>query len=203
VRTVAIVVVILVLLLVVALVVLGARRNRRRAQLRERFGPEYDVAVRRGKDRRAVEQRLTELAERRDSLQIRDVDLEEHERFGQRWDEVQHGFVDDPGQAVADADGAVNNVLRSRGYPVDTFDDRAALIATDHQDVVERYRSAHDTYAEHLQTGSTDTERLRQAFLDYREVFGRLNQPAEQAAPAEQAVPAEQAGWFSRPKTSR
>src|SRR3954451_17560934 len=151
------------------------QRNRRRALLRERFGPEYDLAVRRGQDRRAVEQRLAELAQRRDTLQIRDVALEEHETFAQRWAAAQAAFVDDPGQAVADADGLINAVLRSRGYPVENFDDRAALVATDHQDVVERYRDAHDTYAEHLQTGSGETERLRQAFLSYREVFGRLN----------------------------
>jgi hypothetical protein len=182
VRTVGIVVAILVVLLVVALVVLGAQRNRRRALLRERFGPEYDVAVRHGQDRRAVEQRLAALAERRETLDIRDVDLQEHERFAQRWVDAQGGFVDDPGQAVADADGLVNGVLRSRGYPVENFDDRAALVATDHQDVVERYRSAHETYAEHLRTGSADTEQLRQAFLAYREVFQRLNQPAPDQA---------------------
>jgi hypothetical protein len=173
-----IVVVVLVLLLVATLVVLAARRNRRRALLRERFGPEYDLAVSRGRDRRAVEQRLAELAERRDTLRIRDVGSDEGERFAQRWADVQHGFVDDPGQAVADADGLINGVLRSRGYPVENFDDRAALVATDHQDVIEGYRAAHDTYAEHLQTGSAEIERLRQAFLNYREVFDRLNRPA-------------------------
>jgi hypothetical protein len=184
---VTIVVVVLVLLVVVALVVLAAQRNRRRALLRERFGPEYDVAVRRGQDRRAVEQRLAELAQRRDTLQIRNVALEEHERFAQRWADAQRAFVDDPGQSVADADGLVNGVLRSRGYPVENFDDRAALVATDHQDVVERYREAHDTYAEHLGTGSADTERLRRAFLGYREVFERLNRPASQEPAADAA----------------
>jgi hypothetical protein len=189
VRTAGYIVAILVVLLVVALVVLGARRNRRRALLRERFGPEYDVAVRRGQDRRAVEQRLAALAERRDTLEIRDVALEEHERFARRWGGVQGGFVDDPGQAVADADGMVNAVLRSRGYPMENFDDRAALVATDYQDVVERYRSAHETYAEHLGTGSSDTERLRQAFLAYREVFQRLNEPASDHAPPDRPAP--------------
>ena len=200
-RTVGIIVAILVVLVVVALAVLGAQRNRRRAVLRERFGPEYDAAVRYGQDRRAVEHRLAALSERRDTLDIRDVDLGEHERFAQRWVGAQGGFVDDPGQAVADADGLVNGVLRSRGYPVENFDDRAALVATDHQDVVERYRSAHQTYAEHLRTGSADTEQLRQAFLAYREVFQRLNQPApeqeadstDQPQQVEQARPATQA----------
>src|SRR5204863_8963658 len=112
---------------------------RRRAALRERLGPEYDLAVRRGKDRRAVEQRLESLAEQRDSLQIRDVATDEHDRYTGQWADVQGRFVDDPGQAVADADALVNTVLRSRGYPMESFDDRAALVATDHQDIVEGY----------------------------------------------------------------
>jgi hypothetical protein len=189
VRTAGIVVAIVVILLVVALVVLIARRNQRRARLRERFGPEYDLAVRRGKDRRAVEQRLTALAERRDNLEIHDVAVEEHQRFARQWDDVQRGFVDDPGQAVADADGLLNTVLRRRGYPVDNFDDRVALVATDHQDIVERYRDAHDTYAGHLRTGSGETERLRKAFLGYRDVFERLNQPAQHERGDDAALP--------------
>ncbi|MGZ4611802.1 MAG: hypothetical protein ACXV1K_01275 [Kineosporiaceae bacterium] len=193
-KTVAIVVAILIILLVVALVVLAARRNQRRAALRERFGPEYDLAVRRGKDRRAVEQHLETLSQQRDTLEIRDVATEEYDRYAAQWAGVQGRFVDDPGQAVADADTLVNAVLRSRGYPVESFDDRAALVATDHRDVVAGYRSAHDAYAEHLQSGHTDTERLRQAFLSYREVFGRLNRtggdhPAVEAAPAVAAAP--------------
>ena len=60
-ETVAIVVIVLVVLLVIVLAVLAGRRNKRRAVLRERFGPEYDLAVKRGKDRRAVEQRLEQL----------------------------------------------------------------------------------------------------------------------------------------------
>ena len=175
----AIVVAVVVIVLVIALVVLAGRRNRRRSALRERFGPEYDQAVKRSKDRRAVEQRLEGLARRRDALEIHDVEPQEHERFAQRWDAAQLRFVDDPGQAVADADTLVNDVLRSRGYPVESFDDRAALVATDHQDVVEGYRQAHDTFAAHLQGGSGDTEELRQAFVQYRDVFARLNVPAE------------------------
>jgi hypothetical protein len=180
-KTVAIVVIVLVVLLVIVLAVLAGRRNKRRAALRERFGPEYDLAVKRGKDRRAVEQRLEQLAKQRDELDIHEVPVQEHVRFARDWDAAQSRFVDDPGQAVADADGLVNSVLRSRGYPVESFDDRAALVATDHQDVVEGYRSAHDTFAAHLQGGSGDTEALRQAFLHYREVFGRLNVPDGEA----------------------
>lgn len=177
-KTVAIVVIVLVVLLVIVLVVLAGRRNRRRAALRDRFGPEYDNAVKRGKDRRAVEQRFEALAQQRDQLDIREVEPREHVRLARDWEAAQARFVDDPGQAVADADGLVNNVLRSRGYPVESFDDRAAFVATDHQDVVEGYRRAHDAFAAHLQGSAGDTEELRTAFLSYREVFGRLNVPA-------------------------
>lgn len=193
-RAAAIVVAILIILLVLALVVLAARRNRRRSALRDRFGPEYDIAVHRGKDRRAVEQRLQDLAAQREGLQIRDVGREEYDRFAAQWADVQSRFVDDPGQAVADADGLVNAILRSRGYPVDSFDDRVALVATDHQDLVERYRAAHDAFVDHLGSGAGDTDRLRHAFLDYREVFDRLNRPAEpsrgEPVPTAEPVPA-------------
>ena len=186
-KNVAIVVIVLVVLLVIVLAVLAARRNKRRAALRERFGPEYDLAVKRGKDRRAVEQRLEQLAQQRDQLDIHEVSVQEHVRFARDWDAAQSRFVDDPAQSVADADGLVNSVLRSRGYPVESFDDRAALVATDHQDVVEGYRSAHDTFAAHLQGGSGDTEELRQAFVRYRDVFARLNVPAEDTRPGVEA----------------
>lgn len=188
-RTLVIVAVVLVLLLLVAGAVVVGRRNQRRARLRERFGPEYDIALRRGPDRRAVEERLTAVAERRDALQLRSLPESDHERFTEAWARAQAGFVDDPGQAVADADGAVNAVMRSRGYPVESLDDRAALLAIDHQDLVERYRDAHDAYADHLRGGSVATERLRVAFLHYRDVFERLNEAEPAAAGAPEAPP--------------
>ena len=33
--------------------------------------------------------------------------------------------------------------MRDRGYPVEDFEDRAAIISVDHPVVVERYRRAH------------------------------------------------------------
>src|SRR5437763_12494827 len=105
-----IIVAVVVIVLVIALVVTTGRRNKRRAVLRERFGPEYDLAVKRGKDRRAVEQRLEQLAKQRDRLDIRDVPVQENVRFASEWDAAKGRFVDDPGQEVADADGLVNSV---------------------------------------------------------------------------------------------
>ena len=167
---VTIVVVILVLLLVAALVVLAARRNRRRALLRSGSAPSTtspSVAAGIGAPSSSGWP-----SSRSGATPCRSATWPRGARalraaLGRGAARVRRR----PGQAVADADGLINGVLRSRGYPVENFDDRAALVATDHQDVVERYREAHDTYAEHLETGSAETERLRQAFLSYREVF--------------------------------
>jgi hypothetical protein len=174
----------LAVVIVVALVVLSARRNRRRAALRERFGPEYEHAVRQSKDRRAVEQHLEEVAHKRDTLDIHDLPAEAAARYRARWEQTQARFVDEPGQAVADADSLVTAVMRDRGYPIEDFDDRAALVATDHPDVVQHYRSAHDAYARHLKTGSADTEDLRQAFVHYRALFSELTRTAPGTEPA-------------------
>ena len=177
------VIVILALLVVAALVVLAARRNRRRSALKERFGPEYDRAIRQTRDRRGAEQRLQQLSSKRDALEIRDLSPEATAGYRDHWERTQARFVDEPGQAVADADHLVNEVMRERGYPLEDFDERAALLATDHPDVVEHYRAAHDAYARHLRAGEADTEDLRKAFVHYRSLFVALTpEPAGRPA---------------------
>ncbi len=176
------VVVALALLVVLVLVVLSIRRTRRREALRQRFGPEYDRALSTSKDRRAVEQHLQEVAERRDRLTITELAPEAAVRYRHRWEQTQARFVDEPGRAVADADALVTEVMRERGYPVEDFDDRAALVATDHPDVVQHYRAAHEAHRRHLDGGGADTEDLRQAFVHYRELFATLTRTAAAAA---------------------
>ena len=48
------------------------------------------------------------------------------------------------------------------------------MLSTDHADVVEHYRAAHDAHARHMQSGAADTEDLRQAFVHYRSLYGAL-----------------------------
>ena len=59
------------------------------------------------------------------------------------WQGTQAEFVDDPAVGDPDADRLIQNVMRDRGYPVEDFEDRAALVSVDHPQVVERYRRAH------------------------------------------------------------
>lgn len=175
------VLVVLVVLAVVAAVAWTVVQGRRRAALQSRFGPEYDRAVAQSGDRRAAESQLAELADRRDQLDVRDLDPEAKARYDAQWAGVQARFVDEPGQAVADADGLVTAVMRDRGYPVEDFSERAAMLSTDHADVVEHYRAAHDAHARHMQSGAADTEDLRQAFVHYRSLYGALTGTAADA----------------------
>jgi hypothetical protein len=171
---------VLVALIVVAVVLLALwfARQRRSVNLRDRFGPEYDRTVERVGDRREAESRLAEVADRRDSLDLRDLDAEEVQRYRARWEEVQARFVDEPAAALDDADSLLTTVLRERGYPVDDFEERAALVSADHPHVVEHYRAAHAAHARSGEDG-VNTEDLRQAFVHYRDLFAELVGPAD------------------------
>ena len=64
-------------------------------------------------------------------------------------------------------------VMRTRGYPVDDFDQRAADISVDHPHVVDNYRTAHGIHLSE-QHGDVDTEQQREAFVHYRALFEEL-----------------------------
>jgi hypothetical protein len=68
--------------------------------------------------------------------------------------------------------------MRDRGYPVDDFEDRAAIVSVDHPMVVEKYRHAHDI-AVVSGEGRAETEDLRQAMQDYRALFTELVETTE------------------------
>ncbi len=172
-----------VIVIIVGIVVLAAAvlfaiwvvRQRRRASLQERFGPEYEREVQaRGSERDAAHH-LGEVADRRDRLDIRQLEPAARDRYTRRWEAVQAQFVDRPGSALDDADRLVTDVMRDRGYPVEDFDERAELVAADHPQVVEHYRAAHAVrHAHHGPSNDSDTEELRQAFVHYRALFDEL-----------------------------
>ena len=81
--------------------------------------------------------------------------------------------VDDPRGATEDADGLVNKVMQSRGYPMSDFEQRAADVSVDHPRVVENYRAAHEI-AIRQRGGEATTEDLRSALIYYRSLFDDL-----------------------------
>jgi hypothetical protein len=168
--------VVVVILVIAALAWLYVRKRRTTtADLRQRFGPEYDRAVRQHGSERKAEAKLEDREKRVDKLNIRDLDPMEHERFLQRWESVQSRFVDSPKGAVAEADDLVSSLMKTRGYPVSDFDQRAADISVDHPRVVENYRSAHEI-ALRVGTSGATTEDLRTAMIHYRSLFEELVQ---------------------------
>jgi hypothetical protein len=152
-------------------------RNRRNAtaDMRKKFGPEYDRAVLTHGSERKAEAKLADREKRVEKLSIRDLDSTERDRYSKQWQDVQSRFVDSPKGAVAEADDLVSSVMKARGYPVTDFDQRAADISVDHPRVVENYRSAH-AIALRVGKDAATTEDLRTAMIHYRSLFEELVQ---------------------------
>jgi hypothetical protein len=78
--------------------------------------------------------------------------------------------VSDPVEAARSAERVVLRALEERGYPTDRdAQKRAAHLAVDHPDVVERYRHGRRMLDE--STGPEGTEDLRRAMLDLLTMF--------------------------------
>ena len=165
-----------VILIIAVLAWLYMRQRRSTtADLRRKFGPEYERAVREHGSERKAEAKLADREKRLEKFTIRDLDPMERERFSNQWGAVQSRFVDSPKGAVAEADDLVSSLMKTRGYPVSDFDQRAADISVDHPRVVENYRSAHDIALRVGENGAS-TEDLRTAMIHYRSLFEELVQ---------------------------
>jgi FtsZ-interacting cell division protein ZipA len=170
-----IIVIVVAVVVVAALVVVGYRmaQQRRTAQLRDQFGPEYDRALDQSDSQREAESELRDRSKRHEELELRSLDSSEREDFERRWREVQGEFVDDPSTAVRNADQLVVDVMTTRGYPVEDFDQRADDLSVHHPEVTQRYREAR-RIAQANQDGNVDTEDLRQAVTSYRSLVQAL-----------------------------
>ncbi len=171
--TTMIAIVIVVAVIVIALVAWELLRRRRRAHLKQRFGPEYDRTVREAGSPTRAEAALESRERRVAHYHIRPFSHEEAGRFAETWRRIQARFVDDPRGAVVDADGLIGEVMQAKGYPMSDFDARAADLSVDHADVVDHYRTAHAIVERHRR-GDASTEDLRQAMQHYRALFDDL-----------------------------
>jgi hypothetical protein len=148
-------------------------RRKRSERFQNQFGDEYDRTVKAlGNEKEAQ----TELDERRkhvETLNIRPLSLKERERYLADWTAVQAKFVDEPGQAVGDADRLIMEVMHLRAYPISDFEQRAADISVNYPDLVSNYRAAREIALKNEQQ-QADTEELRQAMIYYRSLFEEL-----------------------------
>lgn len=166
--------VIVAVVVVAALVVwLTLARLRRRQQLRERFGPEYDKAVDDGQNRRSAERELGEREKRHEQFDITPLSPTARDRYAQQWALIQAQFVDRPSVAVAEADRLVMVVMGERGYPTEDYQQQLTDLSVEHASTLEHYRSAHDIKSRHDQS-QVSTEELRTAMVHYRSLFEDL-----------------------------
>jgi hypothetical protein len=162
-----------VVVVLVALAVWWWMRQRRSAHLRQRFGPEYERSLRQHGDAAVAERELETRERRIEALDIHPLSSADATRFSNAWLDIQSRFIDSPGEATVEADNLVNEVMRARGYPMATFDQRAADISVNHPRVVENYRAARAIVERHRR-GDATTEDLRQGLVHYRELFAEL-----------------------------
>lgn len=166
-------VVVIAIIVVAAIAAWAWVESRRTKALRGRFGPEYERAVREYGGRGRAEKALERRAERIEKYHIRSLTEQEQHDFSEEWRTIQARFVDSPAVAIREADHAVSEVMRARGYPMADFERRTEDLSVDHPHIVRNYRAAHEI-AVAEQQGRSSTEELRRGMVLYRELFDEL-----------------------------
>jgi hypothetical protein len=167
-----------------------AYQKRRTRRLQGKFGPEYDRTVQSEGSRLRAESTLAQREKRVRQFPIRSLSVVQRDRFQDLWREIQARFVDDPRAALVDADRLIREVMMSRGYPVEDFDQCAADLSVDHALVVENYRAGHGVVLRDAR-GEATTEDLRRAMIHYRTLFDDL---IEETLVRAEPVPVRRAG---------
>ena len=158
-------------LIVAGLFARGSRRSRT-AQLRDKFGREYEHTVKATGSRTRAERELVARAQEVEQYEIRPLNASERDRYRNDWKRVEQRFVERPTTAVVEADELVAEIMRVQGYPMGDFEKHAAHLSVKHPRVIEHFRAGHRVIG--AAPGSSSTEDLRQAMLHYRALFDEL-----------------------------
>ena len=169
----------IIIAVVLVLVIIGAilapimARRKKSERLHDQFGSEYDHTVEVMGDEKKAHKELDERQKHVNSLDIQPLTVETRDRYLADWAAVQSRFVDEPGQAIVDADRLIVEVMQSRAYPVSDFEQRAADISVQYPTLVSNYRAAKEIATKNKQN-EANTEELRQALIYYRSLFEEL-----------------------------
>jgi hypothetical protein len=169
----SIVVVALIVVVLVIVAGLAIARAQRTKHLQERFGPEYQRTVNEMGDKRQAERELQERISYLNILRIRPLTAEEVNRYALEWQKTQAEFVDEPLPSLQKADHLIQEVMKLKGYPVEDFEQRAALISVDYPDLVTDYRGMHGIAVKEAKD-NVSTEDIRQAMVHGRALFESL-----------------------------
>jgi hypothetical protein len=176
--------------IVVAVLLIGIMAVRRRARLRQRFGPEYDRLVAERDSKLKAESELTSRERRVDGLDIQPLTESARAGYASQWASIQEQFVDTPSDAVASSQQLVVAVMTEVGYPAEDPDQVLADLSVEHAATLDRYRTA-EQISRNAAAGTASTEDLRLAMVDYRALFRDLI--AEPAGPGNQSSDTEPA----------
>jgi hypothetical protein len=181
-NTTTLILVAVIFLVVGGLLGMALVRVQRTKRLKERFGPEYERAISEMGDKRQAENELEARLDHVKSLDIRPLAAEEIDRFTNDWKTTQTEFVDEPHVAIQKADRLIREVMKTRGYPVEDFEQRAADISVDYPDLVTDYRGLHLIAVKEAED-EVSTEEMRQAMIHGRALFEDLvKQEAQEEA---------------------
>ena len=172
------------LLIVLAIVVIGVivlalvglwllKKQRKKRQLRESLGPEYEQTVERTGSQKEADKELQARQKRIQEMHIKNLSSKQKKQFSSDWRRAQAEFVDKPKEAIIEADFLVMKIMEARGYPVTDFDQRAADISVKHPTVVRDFRAAQSIVEKHRKQGAS-TEELRQAMTHYHSLVDDL-----------------------------
>jgi hypothetical protein len=163
---------IVVIVVVVAVVVFGVVMVMgRRRQLQRRFGPEYDRVVAEKQSQLKAEAELTGRQRRVQRLDIRPLTAGARANYAAEWAAIQERFVDQPQQAVTEAQRLVVAVMSERGYPTEDPAQVMADLSVEHATTLDNYRMAQEISQN---AARASTEDLRQAMVHYRALFSDL-----------------------------
>ncbi|MEU0433009.1 hypothetical protein ABZ153_15515 [Streptomyces sp. NPDC006290] len=181
----ALIVIVAAVAVVAAALTLLARRPPGGRTLRRRFGPEYDRTVaRHDGDTQAAERDLTERVKRHGALREQSLEPAARERYAAGWTAAQERFVDSPQEAVAEADRLLGELAGARGFPEgDRYEEQVSALSVHHGHHVHGYRRVHRAALARTgagQNGGVDTEQMREAMLEARDLFDDLLTPTRQ-----------------------
>jgi FtsZ-interacting cell division protein ZipA len=167
-------IIIVVAVIILAIVIAGMMRRKKHSdQLRNKFGPEYDYAIKTERDARKAEQSLEEREKHVSELKIHSLDENLRSQYSAEWMDIQTKFVDDPKGAVNQANRLITEVMVARGFPVEDFEQRAADLSVLYPEFVPNYRNAYAISSKN-ENDENSTEDLRQAMVYYHEMFDEL-----------------------------
>lgn len=172
-NTTLIIVVVVLLLIVLGVASMVMARRQRTKRLQEQFGPEYDHTLEKVGDETQAERELEERLAQAKALNIRPLSAEEVNRYTLEWQQLQGAFVDEPLAALQKVDDLIRDLMREKGYPVEDFEERAALLSVYYPELVKDYRLMHRFAIKKVKDDVT-TEDMRQSMVHARTLFESL-----------------------------